>query len=124
MGQQPICLDAEIRSKPKYEDKKKWIGAEVDIVECNECKKAPNVVAIDAEYFSYLGRVVNEGKFSRVQIYCENLCTYNIYTPLEGPTLNNVLAFWNSHGCWRERHKTKVKLDTDLDEWVRNALPD
>jgi len=114
MGQQPRHIDiADYYSKRyvyRYFDKKDWVGKIVDIKECAQCHKAPNIVVKDAEYEG-IGGTCHKGKFHRVQIYCDNVCTYNIYTPLEGPTPNHVMYFWNLHGhVWL---KTKVQLDRE-----------
>lgn len=118
MGQQPRHIDAADYYSEKYVrryfDKENWVGKTVDIKECEICHKAPNIIVLDAEYEGIGGRRCYKGKFHRVQIYCEivkQLCKYNIYTPLEGPTPDHVMYFWNHHGSiWL---KTKVQLNTN-----------
>lgn len=111
MGQQPRRIDAH---NPTFRlwRKSRWLGKEVDVKLCELCHETPFLLLVDASYTAHDGRIVNEGMCERVQLYCSNMCVYSVYTPLEGPTVKSVLAFWNSHG--HDWAKTKIRLDRDV----------
>lgn len=125
MGQQIRFLDAwQIRSKnppkPVYGMKKTWVGKEIQIAKCPFCETLPRVVLQDAEYTAAAGHQVFKGKFCRVQLYCNNVgCPYTVYTPLEGPTLNEVKAFWDQHARsgGDQWGNVKLELDSAQEEW-------
>ena len=111
MGQNPKHLDYPYIRHPLL-SKRKWIGKYIEVGTCTTCGQLPNIVALDAEYKG-IGGVVNKGKFSRVQIYCTRpgSCEYSVYDPLEGPTVLNVVGFWNYGSCNREFKPAQVELD-------------
>ena len=114
MGQNARHLDYPYIRHP-YLSKSKWIGKLIEVGSCKSCSKFPDVVAQDAEYEGY-GGVVNKGKFSRVQLYCTTsgaMCEYSVYDPLEGPTVVNVVSFWNYGSYNREYKQVKVELNTE-----------
>lgn len=114
MGQHPRHLDYSSIKRPLL-SKCKWVGKYVEVGICKTCEQVPVVVVLDAEYEG-VGGVVNKGKFSRVQLYCTTsgaMCEYSVYDPLEGPTVVNVVSFWNYGSYNREYKQVKIELNTE-----------
>jgi len=113
MGQYPRHLDYPHIKRPLL-SKGRWIGKYVEVGICKTCEQIPIVVVLDAEYEG-VGGTINKGKFSRVQVYCKDLCEFNVYTPLEGPTVLNVVGFWNylSNSTYK---KIQIELNTNRPE--------